>query len=174
MFGLQVQTHQTAAPCLYSVQFSSKDFVPPMNCRWDGPDWCAHTILCFIGLCLLTHTLYKASHTFIQFIVIMSLAAGRWHSILNIQFICRQFLCPKLHPVVTVDFQVRPASGQMIMFPQFCVTFFRLYGGIQEVKTENLTCMQIKGRSEKTYDNALRQKIEMFLINCSSCLAYFE
>ena len=59
-------------------------------------------------------------------------------------------------PAVTVDFQVRPASGQMIMFPQFCVTFFRLYGGIPEVKTENLTCMQIKGRSEKTYDNALR------------------
>ena len=126
-----------------------------MNCRWDGPDWCAHTILCFIGLCLLIHTLYKASHTLIQFRVIMSLAAARWHSILNIQFICRQFLCPKLHPVVTVDFQVRPASGQMIMFPQFCVTFFRLYGGIPEVKTEILTGMQIKGRSEKTYNNAL-------------------
>ena len=139
------------SPCLYSVQFSSKDFVPPMNCRWDGPDWCAHTILCFIGLCLLLHTLYKASHTLIQFRVIMSLAAARWHSILNIQFICRQFLCPKLHPVITVVFQVRPAFGQMIMFPQFCVTFFRLYGGIPEVKTEILTCMQIKGRSEKTY-----------------------
>ena len=106
-------------PCLFSVQFSSKDFIPPMNCRWDGPDWCAHTILCFIGLCLLIHTLYKASHTFIQFRVIMSLAAARWHSILNTQFICRQFLCPKLHPVVTVDFQVRPASGQMIISLSF-------------------------------------------------------
>ena len=70
-------TEAYISPCLYSVQFSSKDFIPPMNCRWDGPDWCAHTILCFIGLCLLTHTLYKASHTFIQFRVTLSLAAAR-------------------------------------------------------------------------------------------------
>ena len=66
---------------------------------------------------------YQSFLSFIQFGVIMSLAAVRRHSILNIQFKCRQFLCCKLHLVVTADFQMRCSSEQMRMFPQFCVTF---------------------------------------------------